>query len=220
MARPPTIDDQTILEAARAVFLERGAMGTTAEVAARAGVSEGSIFNRFKTKEALFRAAMHPAVGADLPAALVHRVGRGEMREQLLEVAADFLAYFEKLVPFIMMQAGSPGFSPPRTEDGKHPATRGLRAVMGWLEAEMRLGRLRRHDPEIVARSFVGALFHHAFLESMTSVKDDLPLPRETFLRGVVAMLWSGLDPQRPASSGIRKNEPKSKRRRWVRMPT
>ena len=58
MARPTSIKDETIVAAAREVFLERGIQATTAEVAERAGVSEGSVFKRFKTKSELFRAAM------------------------------------------------------------------------------------------------------------------------------------------------------------------
>ena len=50
MARPTVIRDEQILDAARIVFLERGVLATTAEVAQRAQVSEGSLFKRFKTK--------------------------------------------------------------------------------------------------------------------------------------------------------------------------
>ncbi|MEO6418509.1 MAG: helix-turn-helix domain-containing protein, partial [Polyangiaceae bacterium] len=56
--RPPTISDDRLLEAAREVFLARGIRATTAEVAERAHVSEGTIFHRYKTKDALFSAAM------------------------------------------------------------------------------------------------------------------------------------------------------------------
>ncbi|MBU6163239.1 MAG: TetR family transcriptional regulator, partial [Myxococcales bacterium] len=38
MARPTTIDDEVILEAARQVFLEEGYAATTASIARRAGV--------------------------------------------------------------------------------------------------------------------------------------------------------------------------------------
>jgi len=54
MGRVPTIDTQTILDAAREVFMEDGMQGTTAEIARRAGVSEGTVFRRFATKETLF----------------------------------------------------------------------------------------------------------------------------------------------------------------------
>jgi len=49
MPRPAKIKDEEILAAAREVFLEKGIRATTAEVAKRAGIAEGSIFNRFAT---------------------------------------------------------------------------------------------------------------------------------------------------------------------------
>src|SRR3954470_5307443 len=56
--RPPTIDSTHLLAVARQVFLEHGIRATTLEVAERAGVSEGVLFHRFKSKEGLFSAAM------------------------------------------------------------------------------------------------------------------------------------------------------------------
>ena len=58
MPRPVTIQDSAILDAARRVFLVRGYSASTAEIARRAGVSEGSLFKRFRTKTALFLAAI------------------------------------------------------------------------------------------------------------------------------------------------------------------
>ncbi len=52
--RPRKIDDATILTAARPLFLEKGPGATTKEVAAHAGVSEGLLFQRYKTKADLF----------------------------------------------------------------------------------------------------------------------------------------------------------------------
>src|SRR6187401_1098190 len=57
--RPPSIDSARLLAAAREVFLEHGIRATTLEVAKRAGVSEGVLFHRFKSKEGLFSAAMN-----------------------------------------------------------------------------------------------------------------------------------------------------------------
>ncbi|MBU6161784.1 MAG: TetR family transcriptional regulator, partial [Myxococcales bacterium] len=58
MARKAVIRDDEILLAAREVFLESGPTATTAEVARRAGVSEGTLFKRYVTKKELIIAAM------------------------------------------------------------------------------------------------------------------------------------------------------------------
>src|SRR4051812_37493303 len=109
MSRPVSIKDETIIEAARAVFLERGFAATTAEIAERAGVSEGTLFNRFKTKAELFHAAMHSHLEQlgwlnDLE----RRVGQGELREHLHELGEAGIQFFRQLMPLIMMSHANP----------------------------------------------------------------------------------------------------------------
>ena len=65
MGRKKTITDAELLEVARTVFVEEGFGASTKEIARRAGVSEGVIYQRFATKDELFFAAMIPPA-ADL----------------------------------------------------------------------------------------------------------------------------------------------------------
>src|SRR5688572_2542562 len=108
MARPVTISDESILEAAREVLLERGQLGTTAEVAQRAGVSEGIIFKRFKTKDELFRRALTLLPPEDVPwiASLPARVGTGDVRTHLEELALAGVEFFRRIVPLIAAAHG------------------------------------------------------------------------------------------------------------------
>ncbi len=58
---------QQILEAALAVFLEKGFNATkVSDVAARAGVSQGTIYWYFESKESLFKAAVQPFLRVDV----------------------------------------------------------------------------------------------------------------------------------------------------------
>src|SRR5688500_17788449 len=104
MPRPPKIRDEEILAAARAVFLEKGFAATTAEVARRAGIAEGSVFNRFPTKAALFQAAMRPTL-EEPPWArlLVDRAGQGDLVENLVEIGVEVLEFLRQIVPVMMM---------------------------------------------------------------------------------------------------------------------
>lgn len=201
MSRPTAIRDEDILAAAREVFLERGVEGTTSEVAKRAGVSEGSIFNRFKTKDDLFRAAMSTHLDAspwmtDLEA----RVGKGELAEQLVEIGLQAVQFFRRIVPMAMMNwankkaclAVEHGFEP--------PPVRALKRMAGYFEAEMRRGRLHRHDAEIVARTFVGGIVSFVFVETMWDTQATLPMPAETYVRGHVKLLLSGLQADKAAA--------------------
>jgi hypothetical protein len=70
-----------------------------------------------------------------------------------------------------------------------------MKRLAGYFEAEMRLGRLRRHDPEILARVFLGSLQAYAFFELLLKAQDELPLPPETYVRGLVQLIWEGAAP-------------------------
>jgi AcrR family transcriptional regulator len=206
MARPTTIDDQTILEAARTVFLERGFAATTAEVATRAGVSEGSVFKRFRTKELLFRTAMEKgAQDSSLEETLAARIGQGEMKEQLSSLLTGAIGHLRIVVPYVMLSWSNPGPSGvPQHLEPNPPAIRALRLLTSYFEAEMRLGRVRRQDPEILARSVMGAAWHYAQFECIFRTRELLPLPLETYVRGYVELIWPGMAPEPDDVSGSR----------------
>src|SRR5262245_31041477 len=110
MARTPVITDEQILDAARQVFLERGFGATTAEVARRAGVAEGSVFKRFPTKHKLFSSAMFPSVVEPRwVARLDERIGHGEVRSHLREIGVEVLEFFRQIIPLMMMSWSNPG---------------------------------------------------------------------------------------------------------------
>ena len=194
MARTPEISSEAILEAARAVFLEKGVEATTAEVARRAGISEGSIFNRFKTKDDLFRAAMETKLDASpWMSELEARVGKGDVRDQLVQIGLQAIDFFREVLPLGMMNWANKRVCMEVPAGVEPPPVRSLRRMAGYFEAEMRLGRLRRYDPEIVARSFVGALVSFVFLETTFATATTLPLPAPTYVRGHVDLFMSGL---------------------------
>jgi AcrR family transcriptional regulator len=198
MARPVSIKDETIIAAAREVFLERGIQATTAEVAERAGVSEGSVFKRFKSKLELFRAAMEDKIQD--PAwvrELGGRVGRGDVREGMVVLGMEMIAFFRDLMPLMMMSWSNPGPNGlPAAFAGPDPVpVRAIRQLMGYFEAEMRAGRLRRQDPEVVARAFAGALANFVLFDLVHRANGALPAGAEPFIRGLVSVLWTGIEP-------------------------
>lgn len=58
MPRPKTVPDHEVLLAARAVFLEHGAQAPTSLVAARAGIAQATLFQRYGDKPSLLLAAL------------------------------------------------------------------------------------------------------------------------------------------------------------------
>ena len=53
MGRPAIVDTEDLLRVAREIFLAQGFAVPTATIARAAGISEGSIYKRFATKEDL-----------------------------------------------------------------------------------------------------------------------------------------------------------------------
>lgn len=195
MARPTTISDEHILSAARKVFLEEGFAAPTAKIARAASVSEGSIFKRFSTKEALFFAAL------DLDAspswhrraeALTHE-WRGE--EGMVGLFVEILAFFENTMPrmFLMFgsRVGAGGFDPflglPES-----PRDRDVLVLGRLIESQIQAGTVRALDSASAADFIMGTLMFRV----MHSVIARRPLPPEARLgiaRAAYDLVWRGI---------------------------
>lgn len=205
MARPVSIRDDVILKAARELFLKRGLDATTGEIAQRAGVSHGTIFKRFKTKQALFHAAMSEstASGQWLPLELEARIGEGQVKETLVDLGTLLVEKFLNFIPMLMMAwsnrqdaaaSGQPLLEKPSERAAR--AMRAVHAVSAYLAAEARLGRVRAVDFEIVAQMFIGALWHYAFLQvTLGEARRGLG-DRRAYVARLVGSIWSGMDPE------------------------
>jgi AcrR family transcriptional regulator len=192
MARPASISNQQILDAARAVFLAHGlAKASTVDIARRAGVSEGSIFNRFPTKDALFRAAMDDAQPPAL--ALDCYVGQGDLRENLRRITVESIHYLNNLLPKLMLR-WSERERAPKAEVCARPREI-LHSLTAFFKAEKGLGRVGG-DPPIIARMFMGSVWNYCF---MLAVAGEQSMSVKTFAERLVAGLWQGIDPMKPA---------------------
>jgi len=206
MPRPVSIQDDVILRAAREIFLEKGWDATTSEIAAKAGVSHGIIFKRFKTKQALFQSAMQERSdwGQTIPGLLNSSLGRKDVETTLVELGSLFVEKFLMLIPTLMMAWSNKQETENPAESAaaanKERATKALQAVKtiaAYLEAEYRLGRIRETDFEVVAQAFVGALWHHAFLQVMLTDGKPGSAKERRYVRRLVKAMWSGIAPQR-----------------------
>lgn len=203
MSRPTTIRDEDLLTAAREVFIERGIQATTAEVALRAGVSEGTLFKRFGTKSALFHACLHVSPESApwlrrLDAALLESPPR-PVRAILVEAAREVLSFYRLIVPSIMMRWSNPGEGGAAQAmdpagDTEPPPLVASRRTTAWFAAEMARGRLRAVPPEVPARVFLGTLFNYAFLEVLQR-DHALPGPEgEAFIEHLVELVLHGIE--------------------------
>ena len=201
MSRPVTIFSASLLEAARIEFLAHGMRATSLAIARRAGVSPGILFHRFGNKETLFRLAMSPATEPHHDSAvpdLNAYVGRGEIRATLVEVGLSLVERFFVIIPHQMTawansETGSrkTWFAQKYTEH----AIKGQKRLVGYLEAEMKLGRLQQGNPDLIAQTFAGALFNLAFEQLMGGHWRPRHIDRQDYVHGLVDVLWNGLRP-------------------------
>jgi AcrR family transcriptional regulator len=205
--RPPVISTERLLDVAREVFLEHGIRATTATVAARAGVSEGTIFHRFSSKDALFRAAMRfdPEELPTLLASLAGRVGEADLRATLLEVGGRVLEVGRVALPVMMMSWSNPesDLSLPKAIQRGEGYRRAFRGVRAFFEGEIAAGRLGGSGPEIFARLFMGSLHHFCLGELFLLDEGDRAMTGASFVEGLVdTLLRAGRYDERATGSG------------------
>ena len=196
MARPKTIRDEELIEAARSCFLAQGWSASTAGIAREAGVSEGTLFKRFGNKEGLFRAAMG-IPDFDAAMGLQGRLGKGDPHENLREIALAMIDFFRVLVPRVMMFWSRRSGGPQdilKNESGTPPPLRAMQALAGYLDGEMEAGRLRRADPMVVARMLIGSIHHFVFVELVGMRMKQAPSAEE-YVEALLEVLFRGLEP-------------------------
>jgi AcrR family transcriptional regulator len=195
--RPPVISTERLLEVARQVFLELGIRATTSEVASRAGIAEGTIFHRFKSKEELFRAAMN--FDPDVEIASVESIltnAKGEdSRQTLVAFAEHFIVMGRVALPVMMMSWSNPEqhLCAERTSERATHYSRLLVALSGCFAEGIRRGLIRQAEPEVLSRMLIGSLHHFCMTELFMGGMSGRFGHRE-FAKHVVDVLL-GVDP-------------------------
>ena len=192
MARRVSIRNDAILKAARKIFLRSGFQATTARIAREAGISEGSIFKHFKTKSALFLAAMQ--VESKIQAweeQLMQSVGAGDIRKTLETAGWQLLQRLQTMIPCIVMIRSSGVTIAGGGHFPKQPPPE-IKILAAYFRAENKLGRLVVPNPEVLAHAFIGALSHYAFCDTISGYRPAAPL---TYIRVMINTLMRAVLP-------------------------
>jgi AcrR family transcriptional regulator len=190
MSRSTSVDTDKIVKAARSAFLKYGIKAKTAEVAKLAGVSEGSIFLRFKTKEALFRAAMQAEDnGHDWLGVLANGRDR-PVDDVMIDFGRRCLAHFRGTVPLAMMEwsnpkggAGAGNRRSPRAPSRADALSAGIDRLATYLKDAQVEGRLGPCDTAAAARLFVYGCWARAATDVLGQGAPGEPADDESYLR-------------------------------------
>jgi AcrR family transcriptional regulator len=197
-----------ILEAALATFQERGFAGTRlADVAARAGVTKGTIYLYFPSKKELFKAVVRSELLPNLEwiERALRQPGRvASLLEKLFTFwARDLLPSPVSVLPKIVIaEAGNfPELARFYLETVVH---RGLGLIASLLRRGIADGEFRPVDVDHLVYCVVGPLLLTVLWKHSLGPHDDRPLDAEAVCRAHLDLILHGLQAARPARKSYR----------------
>jgi AcrR family transcriptional regulator len=178
--RPPAGGREAILRSALELLRERGISRlTTREVAARAGVSEASVFYHYRDRAGLLRAVFEEGLGPLIALKDAGEISGTDRRKVLRRLGEGIVAFLEQAMPVLTAAQSDAELAAKlaeymRANDlGPH---RGVSLLGDYLAALQRDGLVRADiDPEAVASMFVSTCLMRAFQTSMRLPKRSLP---------------------------------------------
>jgi AcrR family transcriptional regulator len=189
---------QELLEAALAVFVERGYAATRLEeVARRAGVAKATLYLYYENKLELFKAVVRNSLVAGFDEVARSQTGEpGSAREQLTRL----------LTAFVQRIAGSPLSGIPKlviAEASNFPEVarfyheevilRGRAMVVGVLERGKATGEFRPVDAEFAWRIVIAPLLLAIIWKHSFQAFEPEPMDFERHLKTHLDLLFNGL---------------------------
>ncbi|MGI8562096.1 MAG: TetR/AcrR family transcriptional regulator [Candidatus Dormibacter sp.] len=196
---------ERIAAAAVSVIRDRGVTNaTTKEIAREAGVSEGSLYNHFENKTALFGAAFG-LVASGIRAAmqdLFAAVGQATVEANLTRFASAAIRFYGELLPMMGSVLADPEVLGWLQHSGRAEGlSQGQAALVRYLEAEQLAGRLAPDaQPPFLAAVLLGACQHRAFASLLIGTAHQerppgLDVDIDAYTQGIVRTLLTAQIP-------------------------
>ncbi|MFN3596397.1 MAG: TetR/AcrR family transcriptional regulator [Rubricoccaceae bacterium] len=197
---------QAMLDAARAVFAEKGyEQATLDEVAERAEFGKGTLYNYFEGgKEGILAALVEDVFDGMEQIVETHvQDTHATLQTRFHALLTGLIAYFEQnrdtfllLVKEVQPLMLSPGHAVARLVHARDAAL--VERIRGPIEQAIEAGELRALPPEAVARMLFGnteGLLLHHYCAPDAAVR-EAPLPAGEIASFVTTVLFEGLHPR------------------------
>jgi AcrR family transcriptional regulator len=199
-----------IMAAALECFRDRGFAATRLEdVAARAGVTKGTIYLYYPSKEDLFKAVVRGAVVQNLDqleALLAEPIPAPVLLERLIATWEAVIASPASVIPkLVIAEAGNfPELARFYLDTVAH---RGINLIATILRRGIEHGDFRPVDVDHVVFCVIGPLLFTALWKHSLGPHDDRPLDAPAVLRAHLDFLLHGLRADRPATPSAPRSE-------------
>jgi AcrR family transcriptional regulator len=184
-----------ILEASLQVFGEKGfTAATTKDIAKRAKVNEVTVFRLFGSKKDLFaEAVMEGSPLAQIRKAVSFKPDT-TLDELMVTNAKTALSVLRANKHLFMVMYGDAWRQPKvREVIGDMLLDKGVEFLAEFFEAQMDTGRIRRMDPVIAARAWMGTIQAHFIVKDMLGSKKLGQIDEDKMIRGFVSIFLDGM---------------------------
>lgn len=199
MGRPKTIETSELLASARKIFRQRGHTATIRDVAKAAGITSAVLYQRFKTKDQLFLAALTQH-DASLEALTGLDASQHGPKSYLALFAARAKDHFRSAMPSLLSHAAHPKYGKEMMgQIHRHNRAGEIAGLLvlrftAWQQA----GLVRPMNPRTFAFAFVHALHSMAMVE-LLSGDDEFYVTDAKEMAAFIDLFWSGLKSNQPA---------------------
>lgn len=185
---------EEIVDAAIQVFDRKGFVGATvADIASGAGISKGTIYLYFESKEQIFTAILNERSFVPILADLV--VENQPLEVVLRNIAESFLRYMETHLSLVRIaMSDSARFPEHARQVYQESVLKGNLILADFLEKRSEAGLIRPlENPFLTARAFMGMVMFHVLTQEILSGKDITPIEQKTWITEIIRVFLDGV---------------------------
>lgn len=177
----------TIVAVAVPMLIEHGGNVKTSDIAAAAGIAEGTLFRAFQDKAALFRACLRATLESDDEVAQIERIDPALPLDQRLTLAVRAVSDYQTRMWSVLVALRSAGVDPRdkdhEYDDGPPNAMIRISTAIASLFEPDRL----RVAPDLAARLLLGSVFSNRLQrEGLGDSGAELDELVDLFLHGIL----------------------------------